>query len=110
MKVVTTDMSLKLGVKIKELGRVAGIGEVLDVSEPRYRVLSGDNRFKAVFVIKEQLMENKNQEIDAVKLYNEAIEENVDEITDVAEEIVEEKPKRKSTKKKEVVEEDGSEE
>lgn len=52
MKLVrATDASKRLKVNIKELGRMANTGEVFQVSDARYSVLSGNNRFHAKFVI-----------------------------------------------------------
>lgn len=67
MLVKATEVSSKLGVKIKELGRIASRGETFDVTPLRFKVLSGDNRYKAVFV---QKAVSKENEIDAVELYN----------------------------------------
>ena len=50
IKVAATDMSVKLNVGIKELGRIATPGEEFEVSNTRYPVLTGRNQYKAVFV------------------------------------------------------------
>lgn len=48
--VKATDASQKHNIKIRELGRVANPGEVFKVTDERYRVLNGNNRFGYVFV------------------------------------------------------------
>lgn len=48
--VKATGASSKLRVNIKELGRIAKEGETFKVTDDRYRILSGGNRFKAKFV------------------------------------------------------------
>lgn len=50
MKVITTDASLNLNIKIAELGRVARPGEVFEITDDRLKTLTGANRFGAVFV------------------------------------------------------------
>ena len=57
MLVKATEMSSKLKVRIKELHRIVNEGEIFDVSPMRFEVLSGKNKFKAVFV-KEVVDEN----------------------------------------------------
>ena len=52
MLVRATEMSLKLQVAIKELKRIAAPGEEFEVSSIRYKILSGNNKYNAVFVIK----------------------------------------------------------
>ena len=52
MLVKATEMSLKLQVAIKELKRIAAPGEEFEVSSIRYQILSGNNKYNAVFVIK----------------------------------------------------------
>ena len=51
MLVKATDMSVKLRVGIKELHRIANPGEQFEVSDLRYEILAGNNKFKAIFVI-----------------------------------------------------------
>ena len=50
MLVRATKASKNLGIKIKELGRLANEGETFEVTNSRYRVLAGSNRFNAKFV------------------------------------------------------------
>lgn len=78
MKVRATDVSAKLKVGIKELHRIATPGEEFDVTNARYKILSGDNRYRAVFVI------------------------NVDN-NDVSEDKPRKKSSRKKTKKEEEI-------
>lgn len=49
-KVRATSASTDLRVEIKELHRLALPGEEFEVSDDRFEVLRGNNRFKAVFV------------------------------------------------------------
>ena len=51
MLVRATDMSMKLRVGISELHRIASPGEEFQVSSIRYKILSGNNKYNAVFVI-----------------------------------------------------------
>lgn len=46
-----TSVSSELGIKIKELKRVASPGEEFDVTNSRYVTLSGKNQYHKVFVI-----------------------------------------------------------
>ena len=74
MLVRATSASAAIGVRIKEIGRIAYEGEEFEVTDSRYLVLSGQNKYRAVFVVKvtqeepeyfeEQLPE---QEVDEVK-------------------------------------------
>ena len=119
MLVKATEASSRLGIKIKELGRIASTGETFDVTPLRFKVLSGENRFKSVFVIEASNVKNKVKEIDAIKLYEENlndentlndINENSDDNEIVNNEIaenskeeevpVEETPKKRGRKKK----------
>ncbi len=51
MKLVrATSVSIQKNIKIKELGRVANVGETFWVSDDRYVVLAGKNRYGLVFV------------------------------------------------------------
>lgn len=50
MLVKATNASKRLNIKIKELGRVAKEGETFEISNSRYKVLAGSNRFNAKFV------------------------------------------------------------
>lgn len=85
MKVITTNVSKKFKYKIEELGRIAEPGEIFEVSEDRFKVLNGGNKYRGVFVQK----------------YNESI--TVEEKTNVQEEKpVEKKPARKGGRKKKV--------
>ena len=57
--VKATDASATLNVRIQELGRIAFQGEEFDVSESRFKTLSGNNMYHAVFVV---LAEQKIEE------------------------------------------------
>ena len=57
--VKATDASSTLNVRIQELGRIAFQGEEFDVSESRFKTLSGNNMYHAVFVV---LAEQKVEE------------------------------------------------
>lgn len=57
--VKATDASATLNVRIQELGRIAFQGEEFDVSESRFKTLSGNNMYHAVFVV---LAEQKVEE------------------------------------------------
>ncbi len=50
MKVKATNQYKKLNVEDKELKRIPKEGEVFEVTEERFKVLSGDNKYKAVFI------------------------------------------------------------
>ncbi len=52
MKVRATDKYEKLNVKDKILSRVPKTGEVFEVSDERFKVLSGNNEYNEVFVEK----------------------------------------------------------
>lgn len=49
--VIATNMSARLGVNIKELGRIANEGEQFECTDDRLVVLSGSNKFHAVFAV-----------------------------------------------------------
>ena len=52
MKVVkATSESARRRLRVKELGRVAIEGETFEVTDERFKVLAGDNRFHSQFVI-----------------------------------------------------------
>lgn len=57
--VKATDASATLNVRIQELGRIAFQCEEFDVSESRFKTLSGNNMYHAVFVV---LAEQKVEE------------------------------------------------
>ena len=75
MLVKATKASKNLGIKIKELGRLANEGETFEVTSSRYRVLAGGNRFNAKFVVpansapivKSTIVENNPVHIPAPK-------------------------------------------
>lgn len=46
-----TNVSAITGIKIKELGRVASPGEEFDVTDSRFKTLSGNNMYHKVFVV-----------------------------------------------------------
>jgi len=52
MLVKATKASSNLRVNIRELGRIAKEGETFNVSDARFKVLNGANRFNAQFVTK----------------------------------------------------------
>ena len=52
MKLVkATSESARRRLKVKELGRIAEEGEVFEVTEERFKVLTGNNRFHSQFVV-----------------------------------------------------------
>ena len=126
MLVMATDASKRLKVKVKELGRYAEYGEKFEIKEDRFELLSGKNRYNAVFVIKVEEPESakpvempkpaepkvkvkaKKVTVDAKK-YDEEIHKEIEEISKEVEksrpnkekkEVKEEKPKKKTAKKK----------
>ena len=115
MLVKATKMSSKLNVSIKELHRIAYEGEEFEVSPARFTVLSGANRYKAVFV------EKVNEKAKTTEVEEQPVVEPEEEVMPVVEETtplpveeelvldhvqvegiqeVEEKPKKKTRKKK----------
>lgn len=46
-----TNASSTLNIRIQELGRIAFQGEEFDVSESRFKTLSGNNMYHAVFAV-----------------------------------------------------------
>jgi hypothetical protein len=88
-KVIATNMSARLGVNIRELGRIAKEGEEFECTDDRLIVLSGNNKFHAVFAVEKPVAED-------VKPVTEAVTEEVTEET-TEEPVVE---KTKVTKKK----------
>jgi len=50
MKVKATDKYQELNVEDKELRRIPKVGEEFEVSEERYEILKGNNKYDAVFV------------------------------------------------------------
>lgn len=118
MLVKATDMSSKKGVKIKELRRIAIEGEEFEVTPLRFKVLSGENRYRTVFVKKVEEKKTKskpkNDTVVATKVNEEqnvkeeVKEEQVEEVNEEVKEEVEvveekQKPKKRSRKKKEVI-------
>ncbi len=61
IKVKATDMYKKLNKHDNELGRMPEEGEEWEVTEDRYKVLSGENRYKAVFVKKVRKPKKKEE-------------------------------------------------
>lgn len=52
MKLVkTTNQSKLRNLRIKELGRIANEGELINVTDERYEILSGKNKYKVPFVV-----------------------------------------------------------
>lgn len=113
MLVKATDMSSKKGVKIKELRRIAIEGEEFEVTPLRFKVLSGENRYRTVFVkkVEEKKTESKpkNDTVVATKVNEEqnvkeeVKEEPVEEVKEEVEVVEKQKPKKRSRKKKEVI-------
>lgn len=109
MKVKATEMSSKLKVKIKELHRIVNEGEVFDVSPMRFEILSGKNKFKAVFVKK---FDDEHEVINVKKEPKIVVEDEVNAepvASEVQEdinrvEVEEPKPKKRGRKPKTVVE------
>lgn len=54
--VIATDRSACLGVNIKELGRIAKQGEEFECTDDRFKVLSGCNKYKAVFATEKKVV------------------------------------------------------
>jgi hypothetical protein len=50
MKVIATNKYKELGLEDALLHRIPMEGEELEITEERYKVLSGNNTFKAIFV------------------------------------------------------------
>lgn len=95
--VVATDRSSCLGVNLRELGRIAQKGEIFECTDDRFLVLSGHNKYNAVFVL-----ERKEPKVVEPVVEEVVVEEPVVEEV-VLEEPVEEEvktTKKKSTKKK----------
>ena len=84
MLVRATSASSAIGVRIKELGRIAYEGEEFEVTDGRYLILSGQNKYRAVFVI---------------KVYSN--EEDIDNVNDIEESSSNTKSKRKRKVKEE---------
>ena len=62
MKVKATNNYEKFNVEDKELKRIPKEGEVFEVTEERYKVLSGENKWKVAFVEEvKELEEVKNK-------------------------------------------------
>lgn len=84
IKVVTTNMSQKLQVRIKEFGHIMPAGIEFSVSNSRYQILSGYNKYHAVFVTK--------------KIENNKTEEQIKEEPKI-EKVIPEKQSKRRTKK-----------
>ena len=50
MKVKATNKYEELNVEDKELKRIPKEGEILEITKERYKVLSGENKWKVAFV------------------------------------------------------------
>lgn len=50
MKVKALDTYKKLNVRDNELGRIPEVGEEFEVTEERFKILNGDNKYKEIFV------------------------------------------------------------
>jgi len=97
MLVKATNRSIKLQVKLTELGRVAVPGEEFEVTENRYEILSGRNKYHCVFVVPvaNKVEEQHVQEEQVVEPENTELKE----IVEVLEEPVVKSKKRKRAKK-----------
>ena len=67
MLVRATDKYGKLNLKDNELNRIPKAGEVFEVSEERYKVLTKTNNFKAVFVEKVEEVETATKKVKTEK-------------------------------------------
>ena len=67
MKVKATDKYEKLNLKDKELDRIPKAGEVFEVTEERYEVLTKTNRFNEVFVEEVKETEQIEKAVKKVK-------------------------------------------
>ena len=73
MKLVkATSESARRRLRVKELGRVAVEGETFEVTDERFKVLAGDNKFHAQFVIP---ADEKVKEPETVKVPEPVVEE-----------------------------------
>ena len=108
MLVKATEMSSKLKVRIKELHRIVNEGEIFDVSPMRFEVLSGKNKFKAVFVkevvdenviIVDDLLKEEDQKEQTSKKEDKDTNE-VDKVLVEEPEVIIEQPKKRGRKKK----------
>ena len=100
MLVKATGMSSKLGVRIKELRRIAYEGETFEVTPLRFRILSGENRFRAKFVTEVKEVYERD-DIEPFEEEKPAKEVTTVEKEEVKEEPVEEvKPKKRGRKAK----------
>ena len=118
MLVKATNQSAKLKVKIKELHRIVYEGEMFEVTPERYKVLSGQNRYRAVFVVEikdvferddvtqiEDIYEPVEDKHDNFVLEEETIVEDNEKNVDLVENTVKKetkKTKKRGRKKKEV--------
>lgn len=62
MKVIATNKYKELGLEDANLQRIPMEGEELEITEERYKVLSGDNPYKAIFVKPLEEVLNKVEE------------------------------------------------
>ena len=100
MLVRATEASAKLRVKIKDLGRIATPGEEFEVSESRYEVLAGKNKYKAVFVVPVVVEKEEVAFVEEPEVVEQVVEEQPEVVEEpVVEEVVQEKPKRGRKKK-----------
>ena len=70
MLVRATGASKALKVNIKELGRIANDGEYFEVTESRFKVLNGANRFRAKFVVPAEPITTKSSNTKQVVVVN----------------------------------------
>ena len=104
MLVKATGMSSKLGVRIKELRRIAYEGETFEVTPLRFRILSGENRFRAKFVTEVKEVYERD-DVETFEEEKPAKEVTIVEKEEVKEEATEEpveevKPKKRGRKAK----------
>lgn len=72
MKVRATNKYEKLNVQDKELKRILKAGEEFEVSEERYKVLTGNNKYNEVFVEKVEEVEMAKKDVKTEKAVKKA--------------------------------------
>ena len=78
MKVVATAASSKLGVKVKELGRIARPGEEFEVSQARFKILNGGNRYRSIFAVPVPNVPKQTKEVKVESFSDGSIVEQAD--------------------------------
>lgn len=61
IKVKATENSKLLGLKVRELGRIAEEGEIFEVTEERFDILNGNNDYKKKFVTRVRKKKTKKE-------------------------------------------------